>query len=609
MTEKEAIDKLKSILNNLSYNENDDNEPWLREFIKRFSKSGIRALDEFEHKFGKKDRKKIETEILLNENLHMFCLNLPNKIKANPADWNDNTSTKLDAKVDVKKATIVVLGATGAGKSSLINLLYLWSKNVKNLKQVNEVLIPTKYLKGTGVNTESDILKQDQSQTQFCHVHKFEIQIEDKNISLSVMDTPGLGDVRGIQQDDDNANKIIETISKTNELNSIVLMLNGAEPRVNERVKYIVQRIIGILPNVIKENLILVLSNTRISPNLDVKSLDVEVPSDRVFSIDNFIFSIDLSKISESQLRQINVDFQNLKEKVGLVIQMAISLKPTSSNSFRQIMENRDEFKSEITSLIVNLENNIKVKNHFLKLLNEFKNKENQVNDQIDMASLKDIQYPSITKISTDYHNTCCNQCNSNCHENCSLQEISSIGDNRFRNCKAFISSQNHFYYSFNSYYYIYPGDICNKCHHSYKHHGHYRHLNIKETLTKKVFDPRFTARMKEERSSYNKKREMMDYFDKKAKEINEEINISETKIFKALDTLNNLCKNFNIMKEIELIKEMLEDKIKALNEKNQNSMHPNDMDDLAIAKETKGIIVKIFEKWELKNLNMKTMF
>ena len=62
-------------------------------------------------------------------------------------------------------------------------------------------------------------------------------------------------------------------------------------------------------------------------------------------------------------------------------------------------------------------------------------------------------------------------------------------------------------------------------------------------------------------------------------------------------------------MKEIELIKEMLEDKIKALNEKNQNSMHPNDMDDLAIAKETKGIIVKIFEKWELKNLNMKTMF
>ena len=98
-------------------------------------------------------------------------------------------------------------------------------------------------------------------------------------------------------------------------------------------------------------------------------------------------------------------------------------------------MEKRDEFKSEITSLIVDLDNNIKIKNRFLKHLN----------DQIDMALFKDIQYQSITNVYTNYHNTCCNQRSFNY----SLQETSSNRDNRFGNCKAFISSQSQFYYNF----------------------------------------------------------------------------------------------------------------------------------------------------------------
>ena len=48
-----------------------------------------------------------------------------------------NQSIYPNLKKTEKDIVVLVLGATGAGKSSLINLLYLWSKKTSDLKEVN----------------------------------------------------------------------------------------------------------------------------------------------------------------------------------------------------------------------------------------------------------------------------------------------------------------------------------------------------------------------------------------------------------------------------------------------------------------------------------------
>ena len=49
---------------------------------------------------------------------------------------------------------------------------------ITNLKDVKQVLIPTKYYPGL-VNTESnDLTRQDQSQTQYSHTHTFNLELE-----------------------------------------------------------------------------------------------------------------------------------------------------------------------------------------------------------------------------------------------------------------------------------------------------------------------------------------------------------------------------------------------------------------------------------------------
>ena len=50
------------------------------------------------------------------------------------------------------------------------------------------------------------------------------------------MDTPGLNDTSGIEQDKVNIEKILETVQRSPEFNALVIVVNGSEPRVPPRV-------------------------------------------------------------------------------------------------------------------------------------------------------------------------------------------------------------------------------------------------------------------------------------------------------------------------------------------------------------------------------------
>ena len=62
-------------------------------------------------------------------------------------------------------------------------------------------------------------------------------------------------------------------------------MMNGSDGRVSDRIKFIIQRIVGIIPDVVRNNLIVLLSNVRFYPNLDVNTIGVSVPEDKRFPL------------------------------------------------------------------------------------------------------------------------------------------------------------------------------------------------------------------------------------------------------------------------------------------------------------------------------------
>jgi predicted ATPase len=357
-TKKQVLKELKNLLLEIHYT---DSMSLANEFSSDFLKRGFESIEKFKPKFGEKDTRILKQLILKNQILN---------------EYNNSCYENIQEKT----LSVMIIGATGAGKSSLINLLYLWSQGTIDLKKVNRTLIPTKYLSGLTNTESSDLTKQHQSQTQKSYVHRFKLKTEHVTYDLSIMDTPGLGDVRGVNQDDVNTENILDTVSKTAELNCIILMMNGAEARVSDRIEFIIQRLTGILPNVVRDNLIVLLSNSRLISNLDVRKY-ISLPEDRIFFIDNVIFSLNLKSQSVASIKNINYEFKNLKDKLSIILEMASSLKFVSTKNFLELKQKRELLKIEIDNVRRILESKLKEKSRCDELLKEIIQADNEMSD------------------------------------------------------------------------------------------------------------------------------------------------------------------------------------------------------------------------------------
>jgi hypothetical protein len=426
-------------------------------------------------------------------------------------------------------------------------------------------------------NTESNnTASQDQSQTQRSAVHRFQLETDHKIYNLAFMDTPGLGDVRGIQKDDENVINILETVSNTAELNCIILMMNGSEPRVSDRIKYIIQRLIGIIPNVVRENLIVLLSNVRFTPNLDVNTIGVNVPDDKRFYIDNLLFSLDFANTTADKLREVDFEYQTLKNKMILILELIETLKFKPTDNFRKLKEKRDEFKNEIDKVRMFLEDKLKEKRKLEQLMRDVIDCESQ-RTQLDLNKFKAETEEHWVDESTDpAYNTRCITCKSNCHLNCSLAETNVQGDNIFKNCAAM------------------NGDYCSVCEHKFDQHLHLRSKYVKTTRTKQVIDGDIATQIKTQDDLIKNKQLVIDNIKAKNAKLEQDVVQAKTRIYELLLELQSYCSDFNYVKELELTKTLLEARIDYLQGEYGKSKNQKDKDEIETALMSKEIIEEI---------------
>ncbi|CAF1354803.1 unnamed protein product [Adineta ricciae] len=235
-------------------------------------------------------------------------------------------------------AKILVIGETGSGKSTFINYLTNYFRNgtLQNLR----VAIPSRYhpqpTENFGYN-ENDVNNTSQSKTDSCNQYMF----VHNGKQYLFLDTPGLADTRGAQQDDKNILCIIDAVEHLGGLTAVVIVVNGAVCRLTVNLRNVIARLRGNLPDVVMDNVILVLTNaTRHAANFNITSFNLN-GNVYPYYMQNSAFSQDPATWSTAALTSLQYEWDQSMNELAALLGTIDSFKTKSVSAFKTMKDIR----------------------------------------------------------------------------------------------------------------------------------------------------------------------------------------------------------------------------------------------------------------------------
>jgi GTP-binding protein EngB required for normal cell division len=180
---------------------------------------------------------------------------------------------------DTEIINILLLGESGVGKSTFINAFanYLMFETLTTAESNKPVvIIPVSFFITTGDNFEERTVKfgdfdssnnedfdhPGQSVTQHCRSYLFDLS-HNNGKRLRIIDTPGFGDTRGLDQDDTNMQHILEYINNLKHLNAVCFLLKPNMAQLNSCYRTCITQLTEFLGPSIAQNIIFGFTNSR----------------------------------------------------------------------------------------------------------------------------------------------------------------------------------------------------------------------------------------------------------------------------------------------------------------------------------------------------------
>ncbi|KAJ8965089.1 hypothetical protein NQ314_004390 [Rhamnusium bicolor] len=252
------------------------------------------------------------------------------KMSSDESDVEKKIKTlKINEKADIN---ILLLGETGVGKSTFINSVanYITYTDLKKAEEENLLsLIPSKchvtdkhgkrhIIQIGSEKDHNEYLDTGVSATQDVKTYVFPMLGEKGKVRL--IDTPGMGDTRGIKQDDINCENILSYIGQLHELHAICFLFKPTNARITTFFKYCMAQILSRLDKSASKNIIFVFTNTRgadYSPGDTIRILEEVVkdiksgPSSVDIPLNRNIFCFDNEALKYLAAIKQGVDFDN----------------------------------------------------------------------------------------------------------------------------------------------------------------------------------------------------------------------------------------------------------------------------------------------------------
>ena len=431
---------------------------------------------------------------------------------------------------------MLLIGETGSGKTSFLNLLCNYAK----VKQLGSNEFDLEILDNFhDAELENAQSKQMESKTSGTVLYNVELN----DLEIGVIDTPGFGDSRGMDEDKEHTRRIIAALKEVEHVNCICLVINGRLSRMTASLKYVLAEITAILPNNIIDNVVVVFTNTtsRLNLNYDGDSL-TEYFGKKIgkrFYIENPYCQFEKAR----QIQQDDVEREELADalqdgfiRAGKVLDKMHDcikeFKEVHTNYFTKLYDKKIEIERKVLCILAEYDSQV-------MLTKEMKKAQEKIQAAQDTKELnKNFQtYAENTRwvtVQTKYHNTLCGapNCYKTCHENCQLPK--SFDRKTFKNCAGV------------------AGSTCQECGHSYECHYHNEVKMVQRTEKVPLINDEMKKKFEEAKNADKIASLAKDEISKKLKESEDEKKALSNKLLFTMEEFHKLGLNKNYAKLLE---------------------------------------------------------
>ncbi len=356
-----------------------------------------------------------------NENLRIFKLQLKETWRSSDGFCKRSTFGKDTTK---SNKTIMMIGATGAGKTTLINSMINYILGVQWEDDFRFVLIDEGKQKSQAESQTSEITAY-----QMNHMDDFCVPY-----SLTIVDTPGFGDTRGISHDQKIIAQIREFFSARGGIdciNAVCFVVQASLARLTHTQKYIFDSILSIFGKDIAENILMMVTFADGKKPLVLEAIKVsKVPCSTYESGEPLHFKFNNSAVFSTN----NKSAEDEDEDCENFDQMFWKLGYSSMKKFFKTLNNMETKSLSLTQEVLKERQQLEVLVEGLqpqiiagltKLDEIKKTRAALVQHKAEMDANKDFGYefevndPIQTENKTGHYLTNCQKCHFTCHDTC----------------------------------------------------------------------------------------------------------------------------------------------------------------------------------------------
>lgn len=379
---------------------------------------------ESEQKKTISSNKPIDKAIKLRKegNLDIYLFPSRKFIIGKPNSTEKEKKECLNITKETGRKIIMVIGQTGSGKTTLLNSLINALCEIQ-LQDDFRYIIIDELAKDSGVEDPNN-----QSKSRTSYVTAYNINSINDNPPITIIDTPGFGDSRGIKFDE----KIVDMIRDLfknwiDTVDGICFVASSSSPRLTTTQKYIFSSIVSLFGNDIADNFIPMLTFCDgkepqiLASLLDDESTFKKSIYDHIKDKTPWYLQFNNSAIFESNREG---KFTELFWELGmdsfkLFFTKLASLKSKSLNHSKNVLDVRERMQNKILALRPKLDQGLVLMEAMRQEINAIKINTDLINKTRNFKIKT--KRPNITKefLKPGRHTTTCLICNFTCHSNC----------------------------------------------------------------------------------------------------------------------------------------------------------------------------------------------